>query len=326
MTELAQDNLLTYNPQGGAIVRQSDLSSWSRCQLQKFYIDRARHDPDAPQPRNLSATVYGTVVHYALMQLEQLHHEGDKKALDKSLATFEHYWRPENLPALRGESIDEWLPRQTYGGLLERGRIAIKDYYARLKKDDGKLLGLEYQFAVPITVRGRVHTLTGTIDRLAVQRYYTKPYLAIEDFKTGKQPSYLRYNMQGTAYAYASTLKEFWFGWADSGVGQLATFDEETFGALERMFASWDYDLLPGDGQLASRRFRWLNIQEMKVGDGGWRTARDFARLHLAVDAYVRACEAGIYSVNTTGEVCKFCEFKNICGGIGLPLEKAGAP
>lgn len=327
MTQLARDNFLRYNAHGGAIIRQSDLGSWARCQLQKYYYDRAREDATAPQPRSLSATVYGTVVHYALMMLERLVHEGNPDALKIAIATFERYWHPDHLSDLNGEHIDEWLPRQTYGGLRDRGRVAIKDYYALLLKDDGKLLALEYQFAVPIEVGDRTHTLTGTIDRLAVKKYYSKPYLAIEDFKTGKQPTYLRYNMQGSAYAYATTRPEFWEGWRTSGMGELATFDTDTIGALQRMFTSYGYDLYPdGEQKMASRRFRWINIQEIKFADGGWRNERDFARLKLAIDGYVRACEAGVYSVNNIGEVCVHCPFKAVCGGIGLPMEKAGAP
>lgn len=324
---LAEGNLLRYNDAGGVIVRQSDLSAWSRCNLQKHYYDEANANPDAPQPRTLSATVYGTVVHYVLLLMEQMHHEGAENVLETALSTFEKYWRPENLTQVPGAApIDEWLPRQTYGGLRARGQVAITDYYNLLVKSSSRLLALEYQFAVPVDVRGRVHTLTGTIDRLSIDKHYTKPYLAIEDFKTGKQPTWLRYNMQGTAYAYASTRPEFWLGWPDSGMGELATFPEETVESLQASFASYDYDLMPGERTLASRRFRWINLQEMKFADGGWRTERDYARLQLAIDAYVRANEAGIYSVNTTGEVCRYCPFRTVCGGTGLPHEKAGAP
>lgn len=327
--ELARESYLRYNPHGGAIIRQSDLSSWARCQLQKFYYDRARANPDATQPKSLSATVYGTVVHYALMLLERLHHEGREDALDVAVATFEHYWLPENLWSLTGEGIDEWLPRQTYAGLKARGRIAITDYYRLLAKDDQKLLGLEYQFAVPIQIGDRIHTITGTVDRLSVRRHYRKPYLAIEDFKTGKQPTYLRWNVQGSAYGYASTQPEFWQGWAESGCDEFEAFPSDTIDSIAEFFTSWGYRLHEGvDGSepMASRRFRWINMQEIKVADGGWRTERDYARLKLAVDAYVRACEAGIYSVNNTGEVCMYCAFKKDCGGVGLPHEKAGAP
>lgn len=318
MTELADVNYLKPNGLGGYHVSASALTAWSRCQLQRFYELRARNDPDAPQPRSLSATVYGSVVHYALMVMEQMHHEGAPDALDVALKTFETYWHPDNTAALIGETVDEWLPRQTWAGLKERGRIAIKDYYKLLQRDDGKLLALEYQFNVPLTIRGVTHTVSGAIDRMALRKYYNKPYLSLEDFKTGRQPSYLRYHMQGTVYSWVTTQREFWAG-----------FPEETVEALERSFASYGYNLLADRGQHkqdAARRFRWVNIQELKFADGGWRTERDYARMVLAVDAYVRGSEAGIYSVNTSGEVCKFCNFKNICGGIGLPNEKAGAP
>lgn len=316
------------NGHGGYIIRQSDLSSWSRCQLQKFYNDRARNDPDAPQPQALSATVYGTVVHYALQQMELMMHEGREDALDVALRTFEHYWNPENITGI-AERITEWLPRQTYGGLRARGRIAIRDHYLLLKNDDSNVLALEYQFAVPMELNGRLHTFTGTIDRLSIRKQARKPYISLDDNKTGKQPTYLRYHMQGTAYAWASTVPEFWTGWAGSGLGELEHFDDETIGRLDGLFSSWGYRLhsgTHGEQSLASRRFRWINLQEIKFADGGWRNERDYARLGLAVDAYVRACENEIYAVNTTGEICKYCPFRTTCGGIGLPHENAGAP
>lgn len=316
MTELAQQNYLTENGLGGYKVSASGLTSWSRCQLQRFYDLRARNDPDAPQPRSLSATVYGSVVHYCLMVMEQRVHDGEPDALQKAISTFNHYWLPENVHSLVGENVDEWLPRQTWAGLKERGRIALTDYYRILTRDDGKLLALEYPFEVPITVNGRTHTVTGQIDRMALRKWYGKPYLSVEDFKTGKQPSYLRYNMQGTVYAWVTTQPVFWEG-----------FPAETIEALERSFATYGYSLFPRSGEkTASRKFKWINIQEIKFADGGWRTERDYARMELAVDAYVRGNEAGVFSVNTTGEVCRWCDFRRVCGGVGLPDEKAGAP
>lgn len=328
MIELARDNYLRPNGLGGYMVRQSDLSSWARCQLQKYYKDRARANPDAPQPEGLSATVYGTVVHYALMHMEEAMHEGDPDALKLALKTFEHYWDPDHLQEL-GERITQWLPRQSYGGLRERGREAIKTHYALLKSDESWLLALEYQFAVPLEIDGVIHTLTGTVDRLSIRKYARRPYLSLDDNKTGKQPTYLRYNTQGSAYAYASTCPEFWYGWAESGMGELETFDVETIGRLEQMFSSWGYRLhsgTHGELPLASRRFRWINLQQIKFADGGWRTERDYARLKLAIDGYVRSCEHGTYSVTSTGEVCVYCPFRATCGGVGLPDEKDGAP
>lgn len=324
--ELARGNYLRPNGHGGYIIRQSDLSSWSYCQLRKYYEDRARADENAPQPQSLSATVYGTVVHYALQIMEEAMHEGNDDALDLGLRTFEHYWAN---PAELGEHIDEWLPRQTYGGLRERGRITLRDHHKLLSTDESWLLALEYQFAVPLHIDGRLHTLTGTADRLAIKKYNRKPYLSIDDNKTGKQPTYLRYNMQGSVYAWASTQQEFWRGWPESGMDELATFEDETVDRLQDSLTSHGYrlyDAQEGDLPLAARRFRWINLQDIKFADGGWRTDRDYARAHLAIDAYIRACEQGIYSVNTTGEICRYCPFRKTCAGVGLPDENAGAP
>lgn len=326
----AEGNYLKPNGLGGYVVSASALSSWSRCQLQRFYELRARHDPEAPQPASLSATQYGTVVHYALQAMELAMHEGREDALELGLKTFEHYWHPENIEAIPGaQRVTEWLPRQTYGGLRERGRITIRDHYALLKTDKSYVLGLEYGFAVPMQIRDRVHTITGFVDRLAIRQQTRKPYLGLDDNKTGKQPTYLRYHIQGTLYGWASTMPEFWFGWENSGLPAMETFDEADYARVEKVFADWGYRLhrgQEGDEPLAARRFRWINLQELKFADGGWRTEQDYARLYLAVDAYVRASEAGIYSVNTTGEVCKWCDHKKNCGGVGLPPEGSGAP
>jgi PD-(D/E)XK nuclease superfamily len=314
--ELATGNYLKPNELGGYHVSASGLTAWSRCQLQRFYELRARSEPDQPQPRALSATVYGSVMHYALMILERLHHEGDANALPTAITTFETYWHPDNTRSLIGEVVEDWLPRQTYAGLKERGRLALTDYYKLLCRDDGKLLALEYPFEVPIQVGDRTHTMTGAIDRMALRKYYNKPYISLEDYKTGRQASWLRWHIQGTVYSWVTTQEAFWAG-----------FPEETVEALQRTFTTYGYDMIPGGRrQTASRRFRWINIQELRIVDGGWRTDTDYARMVLAIDAYVRGCEAGIYAVNTDGSVCRFCDFRTTCAGTGLPAEKSGAP
>lgn len=323
-----RDNHLRPNGQGGYIIRQSDISSWAYCQLRKFYEDSARRDPNADQPARLSATQFGSVVHFAVMQMEKAHHEGREDALQVGLTTFEYYWHPENIGAIT-EPVNEWLPRDTYGGLRERGQSLLRTYYGVFTKDDSYLLGLEYEFAVPMTVNGRLHTLTGTVDRLSIRRHHLKPYISVDDLKTGKRPFYLRYNTQGGFYAYATTLPEFWTGWPDSGCEALDTFGDELIGSLDDRFASWGYKLHRGSHwelPLASRRFRWIDLKDIKFVDGGWRVEQDYGRLALAVDAYVSACEAGVYAVNTVGEVCRYCSFRNTCAGVGLPRESIGAP
>jgi hypothetical protein len=182
-------------------------------------------------------------------------------------------------------------------------------------------------------VNGRQHTLTGTIDRLAVRKWYGTPYLAIEDFKTGKQPAYLRQNMQGTAYAYATTQPEFWKS------DFFPSFDDQTIDALETHFAKHQYRLHEGTKEwwwsgptrthmieLASRRFRWINMQYIKYADGGWRGPADYARLEQAVDAYVKGQEAQIYQPTLSGEICRYCPFQKTCAGVGLAPPGHGEP
>lgn len=339
--EYVTASYLKPNGHGGYIISASQLSSWARCQMQKFYEDRARRDPQAPQGESLSITAYGSVMHAAMHAMERALNEGREDALALGLRTFEYYWQHENLEQL-GLKITVWLPRQTWDGLLERGRRALRDTYDLLRKDDGHLLALEYGFAVPLEVNGRLHTLHGYVDRLAIKKHQRKPYISVDDYKAGKKPTYLRHHQQFTAYALATTIPEFWTGWPDAGLsgehyehGGLEHFDADLIGRIEQSFSSWGYRLHSGSGThgetdlhlpLASRRGRWINVNEVGFSDAGWRTARDFARFELAIDAYVRAREAGIYSLNISGDTCNFCAFRQICGGTGLPDEDEGAP
>lgn len=320
---------LTPNEHGGYVIRQSDLASWSRCQRQKVYYEEAKENPDAPQPQALSATVYGSVLHYALMMLEKLNHAGRTDALNIAIATFEQYWDPANTELLDGVGkIERWLPRQTYGGLRERGRAALEAYYKVLTKEDSKLLALEYPFEVPLRINDRLHTLQGTVDRLSIRKWYGTPYLSIDDYKTGKQPTYLRHHIQGTAYAYASLRPEFWDG-----------FDADTVAGIEHYFARWGYRMHAGTTMdwwqgvavkriepIAARRYRWINLQMVKFADGGWRGLVDYERLVLIVDEYIKTREAGLANYNLTGEVCVYCPFNHVCGGVGVPDEDEGVP
>lgn len=657
---LAHGNFLRPNGHGGYLVRQSDLSSWSRCQLQKYYYDLAASDPDAQQPEELSATNYGTVYHFVSLNMELRMQEGAEDALQQALRLWDHYWDPVNISAVPGATWPtQWIGRQTYMGLKERGRQSLRIHHDMLAADKSYKLALEYQFAVPIEVNGRLHTLTGTVDRLAIRVHSNrKPYVALDDNKglwigtplptptgwttmgdvktgdqllgadghpvtitekhgvcqrdaykvtfedhssiicdnvhlwdvmvagkryvldplelqellhqgkavnvrnaapirgepydfpidpyvlgvwlgdgnrargvitsadpeifreiedrlyelgtpqidsrsgvesrtilglqaqldrlgilgaksvpqeylrapwrqrldllrglmdsdgcwhksrrhavfsntdetlveavrelvvsmgwkarvwtvqksgfgiegttfqvtftpvdhnpfllarkadlvntlgygrdararrrritsvqqiptvatqcirvdapdslflageqmvpthnTGKKPSFLRWNNQGTAYAYASTTPEFWTGWQDSGMGALEVFDAETIDRLDHLFSSHGYALHSGSPAhrerglpLASRRFRWIDLRDMKFSDGGWRTQQDYERLRHVIDSYIRACEAEIYSVNLTADVCQYCPFRKGCAGVGLPEPQAGAP
>ena len=290
-------------------IRQSSLSSYGRCAQQKKLDDLAGQGI-GPRRSNLSRTVYGTVMHHALQTLESDYHAGSGTALERAKSTFAYYWMPDNLPELAAlgnaelvHGIDEWLPRDTYGGMRSRGLKALEDYYDLLTSDDGQLLALELFFEVPIDLEEMgQHTLSGTVDRLAIRRFKAKPYLSIEDFKTGKQPPWLRYSVQWTVYSYAARHLEFWQPWGDQAEERWQTY------------LGW------------AHRGTWIDIRLNKRVDAGWRSEQDYARLKVALKEYVKAVEADIYPLTLTGETCLYCPFKKTCGGVPVPDEDAGKP
>jgi hypothetical protein len=248
-------------------------------------------------------------MHHAVQTLESLHAQGDSNALKTAQATFAHYWMPENLPqlAIKGHEdlargVEEWLPTDTYGGMRQNGLKTLEDYYSLLRSDDGLLLALEIEFEVPIQLNGVEHIITGTLDRLAIRKYMRKAYLSIEDFKTGKKPTYLRYGLQWTIYSWATTQPEFW-----------AEFPE-TEKRIET-YAPW------------ARRGRWIDLHgKIAIHDCGWRGEQDYARMKVALAEYVRAVEADVYPLSISGANCMFCPFREVCGGVALPEENHGKP
>lgn len=283
------------------IIRQSDLSAYARCARQaKFKLD------GTPQAQ-LSATVYGTVMHHALQVMEERHYQGHADALEQALATFAHYWHPDNLVGLTqpGDEplrVDEWLPRQTYSGMLVSARAALRAHYDWMVNDTGELLALELPFLVQLPFDGGQHWLKGTVDRLSLRKVSSKRYLNLEDFKTGKQPTYLRYNVQFTAYGWASTQEDFWSLWPDGN---------------ER----WQRY------QNLARRGTWIDMKHNgKRVDAGWRGPDDYRRLMVALQEYVRAVEAGVFPLSMSGENCTFCPFREPCAGVPLPDPDHGRP
>lgn len=300
-------------------IRQSDLAAFQRCGMQQHLYEEAQ--AGGQRGENLSATVFGTVVHHALQVLEKLHHEGRQDALDVALATFTHYWMPENIEQLEPGGIDVWLPRQTYGGLRERGLRGLRDYYDVLKVDNGILLALEHTFEVPIEIDDEWHTLTGTVDRLALRfDSKRKPQLSIEDFKTGKKPRFLRYATQWTVYSYASLQPNFW-----------AEFTSPEFDDMLRRLAARGHDLIPTPDQLTvlPRKGRWLSLQDgFAMSDAGWRTEHDYARLRVQLREYIKARRFEVRPLTVHGEVCTYCPFarNGACGGVPIPELDEGAP
>lgn len=274
------------------IIHQSDLAAWSRCPQQlKLY--------SAGYPKaQLSATAYGSVMHKALHVLE-LQHD-----VDAAVETFKYFWHPANIDQVcEPVSDDGWLPGHTYSALRKKGIETIQKFWEVRQLQNCQVLGLEYEFMVPIpgtwdAEQNAPHTLAGTVDRLELRWRKGKEQLAIVDHKTGQRKRYLRHNLQGTGYALASTLRPFWDG----------------FGALADEF----YQRF----KPASRRFIWIDLRDCDFADGGYRNSVDYQRFALAVEEYVRAVRLEVFPPNLTGEVCTFCDVRDHCLGIPLPRDE----
>jgi hypothetical protein len=126
---------------------------------------------------------------------------------------------------------------------------------------------------------------------------------------TGKEYINLRQNLQGTAYCYASTKREFWEGWrGEDGFG----YDR---GA--ELFKRFDG---------AGRKFTWVNLRQLKFEDGGWRGPKDYQRLAVAVEQFAALVRADIYPLSISGAVCRYCDCRKVCAGTGLPDDDEGKP
>lgn len=293
-----------------AVIHQSDLSSWMRCPTAFMYGKQG-------QPRRqTSALSYGSVIHHALETFERLRHTDGVKhaeAVEAAVQTFEHYWHPSNIEAIC-DPVDLWLPRQGYSELRIKGADAIRTYCQLVKIDDHELLATEYGFSVPIFGTWdedlqEPHTLNGTIDRLAVRYYTGRPVVAVDDYKSGKEYRFLRQNLQFTAYCYATTQPEFW-----TGAGGEDGFGPERGALLYERFKA------------LARRGTWINMRTVKFQDAGWRGPDDYARFALAVEQIVASIRADIYPLSLSGETCQYCEFRDICAGVGVPANDHGAP
>lgn len=292
------------------LIHQSDLAAWSRCPAMVGYKRAGLPD------KQTSAAAFGSVMHHAIEVFERERYTiGFDAALQKALETFVFYWNPLNIEAITDPvENDGWLPRQGYSELRARGLDSLRKYADLIRFDDNELLATEYEFAVPIDGTwdddlGQPHVLAGSVDRLAARFYLRKLACCIDDWKTGKEQKFLRHNVQGTAYCYASTKREFWVGW----LGQ------DGFGPDrgEELYARF---------MEAGRRFTWVNLRTFKTQDGGWRGPADYDRLAIAVEQMVASIKADIFPLSLSGENCKYCPYRAVCGVTGLPSDSYGDP
>lgn len=291
------------------LIHQSMLQSWNRCPARTGYELKG-----APR-QTTSAIAFGNVMHHCMHGLDRQVAEGVPllDATNNALATFAHYWHPMNIEALT-EPVPEdgWIRGQGYAILRQRGLDAIRKYADLLRFDKHQLLALEFSFVVPIDGTWdfeleEPHLLAGTIDRLAIRHFKRQPVLMADDFKTGRTKTYLRHDIQFTAYCYATTRKEFWVGYKH----------EEGFEHGEDLFEL--YQDLP-------RRGTWIDLKNYKNVDAGWRGEQDYERFRMAVTQITSSIQADIFPLNISGENCQYCEYRGICGSTGLPADNHGSP
>ena len=221
-----------------------------------------------------SLTVLGTVFHYAADVYDHYHD------LELAKRTFEKMWA---VPELLGEKIDFWHRGGDIDSLRKRG-LEMLDKYAQLKNYRGALIASEVHFIVPIGE----HELEGTIDRVFDRPGQQK--IEVLDLKTAKLvPEKLRYNIQFSAYCYATTTKEFW----------------EQLGRPELYEKYRDY----------KRGGTWYHARNGKVFNAGDRDEISYERLRLAIDNMALALERDVFPLTISGESCGYCPFsESVCG------------
>ena len=253
-------------------VRQSRLKQFANCPRQYYYS----HVLNLGEESVGSLTVLGTVWHYAVDVYETYDYD-----LVLALKTFNYYWdHPEEL----GETIDFWHRGGNKESLRKRGIKMLKRYHQLAPWQEGRVVGTEIQFEVPLGD----HVLGGTIDKLW-QRPGQKR-LEVVDFKTGSYvPTRLDYNVQFTAYCYATERVEFW----ENVPGFEDGYDR---------FYGWQ------------RGGHWFHARNTKMYSAGDRGEQDYQRLLLMANEMERSLEEGIFPVDYSGETCGYCPFTEICG------------
>ena len=262
-------------------VRQSDLKTWGKCPLQYRY----QHIDKLPREQS-GSLVWGSILHDCVLYLETT---GD---LDATIDRFQQFWAdPASLdPEHR---VDYYVRGTSWKRFLDKGPVVLRNWWSIISWETDLVLAREYEFDVPI---GNGHVLHGTIDKLTV-RYRAdvdQEVLLISDYKTNnKTPTYdyLAEDLQFTAYAYASTQLEFWKN-LPGGRG------------LELMAKYQDY---PRHGE-------WVQLQTPKRMDAGIREDRHYNRLVMAVNALADSVAMRIFVPNISGEACRYCEFRKLCG------------
>jgi hypothetical protein len=256
-------------------VRQSSLKQFGICGRQYYYAQILQLGGEEVG----SLTILGSVFHYAVDVYENYGYN-----VKQAHKTFDWYW---DHPELLGLRIDFYHTRTTKEGLRKRAHAMLDRYHELRPWSDGTLIGTEVNFTVPIGD----HELTGTIDKLWYRPGQKK--VEVIDFKTGSfVPKKLRYNIQFTAYCYATTRPEFWEQVKNTEFSD----GYERFINYKR--AGW-----------------WYHARNNKMFNAGGRGERDYKRLSLAVVEMDNAINANVFPLDYQGENCGWCAYADeICG------------
>ncbi len=291
-------------------VHQSQLSSWARCP------EAVRLEGLGYKRKQLSPTAYGSVIHWAILNVfEQARAAGDSAETAKKAAveSFKYYWQPDRIESIT-EPVDEWLPRSSHSELLERGIAAIEWFCGWAAQDLASLLATEYSFSVEIpgTIddeTGEPHVLKGTVDRLSAGYRKRILTLYVDDVKSGKTYWNLRYHPQFSSYGMASLDPSFWTG----------QHGEEGFGYERGMELFHQFVKAPRFG-------RWIGLKDSKVYDAGYRGEKDYRRFAHAVNQMCRSIQLDVYPLTLSGDACTHCDQAAHCADIGRPDRDHGAP
>lgn len=267
------------------IIRQSAIKTWQECPTKyKFAIIDG-----LPREQSGSLT-YGSVIHDCVLFLEETH--------DLAAATqrFIDFW---NDPTLLDPTYTPsyYVKGTNWKKFRDQGVQTLKNWWNIIEWDSDLTLGREYYFEVPI---GNGHVLQGTVDKVLI-RWSSKlnqHILVISDYKTNKKVptyGYLEEDLQFSAYCYASLQPEFW-------VGMNTVSDPERGKKLYEMYRD-----LPRYGE-------WVQLESSRRMEAGERTQRHYNRLAAHVNAQAEAIAHNIFTLNISGETCRYCDFRKPCG------------
>lgn len=269
-------------------IRQSDLKTWQKCPL----IYRFQNIDGLTREQSGSLT-WGSIMHHVIQWMEEHKDALGEQALEQAITLFQELWIQPTL--LDPTYQPQYYVRGTnWKKFMEEGPKILRDWWSIFSWDTGVVLGREVYFEVPI---GNGHTLVGTADKVEIS-FKAQAYggqggqvVKIVDFKTDKKTptyDYLAEDLQFSAYAYASTQREFWTSLGGDDAW--------------RRFMGYE------------RHGEWIQLRGPKRMDAGIRTQRHYNRIEMAVNAIADSVGMRIFVPTISGETCRYCEFRKPCG------------